>query len=172
MNLLDLGLLALLFLITLRGYFRGLFQELAVLAGLAGGILAAAYGYTHLANHLKPWLGDFPYTHYVSFGVILVAVYWLTRLVAHGLQRLLFHLYLDILDRWLGAFFALVKGALLLGFTLLFLSVVIPKNSKLFNESRLVPYLKGTARQAMTFLPPEFKQRFHDYLRDWHKPHK
>jgi uncharacterized membrane protein required for colicin V production len=31
MNLLDLGIIVLLGLITVRGYYRGLFQELAVL---------------------------------------------------------------------------------------------------------------------------------------------
>ena len=38
MNLLDLGIVALLALITFRGYYRGLFQELAVLAGVVGGL--------------------------------------------------------------------------------------------------------------------------------------
>ena len=38
MNLLDLGILVLLILIGLRGYYRGLFQELAVLAGVVGGV--------------------------------------------------------------------------------------------------------------------------------------
>jgi len=42
MNLLDLGIIILLTLIILRGYYRGLFQELSVLVGLIGGLLAAA----------------------------------------------------------------------------------------------------------------------------------
>ncbi len=172
MNLLDLGIIALLLIITLRGYYRGLFQELAVLVGLAGGILAAAHGYPHLARLLQPWVGEVSYANYVSFAAILVAFYWLTRLAAHGMQRLFYHLYLDLLDRCLGAFFALVKGSLVLGFALLLLGIFIPKNSQLFKESRTVPYLKNTARQAITFLPPEFKQRFFNYLRDWQKPQK
>ncbi len=36
MNLLDLGIIVLLGLVTLRGYYRGLFQEVAVLVGLWG----------------------------------------------------------------------------------------------------------------------------------------
>ncbi len=48
MNFLDLGIIALLLLVTLRGYFRGLFQELAVLAGLVGGLVVAARTY-------RPW---------------------------------------------------------------------------------------------------------------------
>jgi len=34
MNLLDLGIIVLLGLITVRGYYRGLFQELAVLGAM------------------------------------------------------------------------------------------------------------------------------------------
>jgi uncharacterized membrane protein required for colicin V production len=37
MNLLDLGIIVLLGLITVRGFFRGLFQEVAVLVGVVGG---------------------------------------------------------------------------------------------------------------------------------------
>ena len=40
MNLLDLGILILLGLVTIRGYYRGLFQELAGVVGLAAGVVA------------------------------------------------------------------------------------------------------------------------------------
>ena len=121
MNLLDLGVLVLLGLVTVRGYFRGLFQELAVLVGVVGGVVAAAHGYLRLAELLAPWITDPQYARIVAFAAILVAVYWLTRLVAHFLQRLLYHLYLDFFDRLLGAAFALAKGALIIGFALIFI---------------------------------------------------
>ena len=54
MNLLDLGILVLLGLVTVRGYFRGLFQELAVLVGVVGGVVVAAHSYLRLASFLKP----------------------------------------------------------------------------------------------------------------------
>ena len=172
MNLLDLGILVLLILIVLRGYYRGLFQELAVLAGVVGGVLAAAHTHSLLAAKLSPWITNPDHARWLSFALVLVGVYWSIRLIAHLLQRLLYHLYLDVFDRLLGGFFALVKGALLLGFSLMLIGVVMPKNSHLFKESRTAPYLINFSRQALELLPPDFKQRLNDYLRQWQKPKK
>lgn len=170
MNLLDLGVLILLALIVLRGYFRGLFQELAVLVGVIGGLLAAANFYLPLAARIQFLIKNPTYSRWLAFGVILVAVYWLTRILAHYLQRLLYHLYLDVFDRLLGGFFALLKGALLLGFALMFLSLVLSPDSRLLKESRTAPVLMHVSRQALEFLPSDFKKHWKQYLRKWLKP--
>jgi uncharacterized membrane protein required for colicin V production len=101
-----------------------------------------------------------------------VVVYWAVRLVAYVLQRILYHLYLDVFDRLLGGFFALVKGALLLGFSLMFVSLVMPRDSHLLKESRTAPYLINFSREALGLLPPDFKQRLNDYLQEWQRPKK
>jgi len=169
MNLLDLGIIVLLGLITLRGYYRGLFQELAVLVGVVGGVVVAAHTYLRLAALAQRWITDPLHARWIAFAVVLVAVYWLTRLVAHFLQRLLYHLYLDFFDRLLGGTFALAKGALLLGFGLMFLGVLLPRDSRLLKESRTAPTLIQISRQSLELLPPDFKQRLNNYLRQWRK---
>jgi membrane protein required for colicin V production len=172
MNLLDLGILVLLGLITVRGYYRGLFQELAVLVGLVGGVVVASHTYLPLAELFKEWIRDPLHARVLSFVIILVAVYWVTRLLAHFLQKLLYHLYLDLLDRLLGGFFALIKATLFLGFTLMLLSVLLPRDSRLLKESLTAPYLMHASQQALALLPPDFKQRLHDYLKQWKKPER
>ena len=103
MNFLDLGIIALLLLVTLRGYFRGLFQELAVLAGLVGGLLVAARTYLALAPLILPLVNNLSWAQGIAFVVVLVVFYWGVRLLAYVLQRVLYHLSLDVLDRLLGA---------------------------------------------------------------------
>ena len=170
MNLLDLGIIILLGLIAVRGYYRGLFQEVAVLVGVVGGVVVAAHTYLRLASWLQPWIADPNHARWVAFAVIFVAVYWLTRLVAHFIQRLLYHLYLDFFDRLLGGTFALAKGALLVGFALMLLGVVLPKNSHLLKGSVAAPKLIALSRQSLGLLPPDFKQRLNDYLKEWRLP--
>ena len=170
MNLLDLGIIILLGLITLRGFFRGLFQEVAVLVGVVGGVVVAAHTYLRLAGLLQPWITDPQYARWVAFAVVFLAVYWLTRLAAHFIQRLLYHLYLDFFDRILGGVFALAKGALLVGFGLMLLGVVLPRNSQLLKGSVAAPHLISLARQSLDLLPPDFKQRLNDYLKEWRRP--
>jgi membrane protein required for colicin V production len=170
MNLLDLGIIILLGLIALRGYYRGLFQELAVLVGVVGGVVVAAYAYLRLAGLFKPWITEPLYARWIAFAVLFVAVYWLTRLVAHFLQSLLYHLYLDFFDRLLGGVFALAKGALLVGFGLMFLGQVLPRDSQLMKGSVVAPRLIYISRQSLELLPPDFKQRLKDYLKEWRRP--
>lgn len=170
MNLLDLGIIVLLGLITVRGFFRGLFQEVAVLVGVVGGVVVAAHTYLRLASWLQPWITDPNHARWVAFAVVFVAVYWVTRLVAHFIQRLLYHLYLDFIDRLLGGVFALAKGALLVGFALMLLGVVLPRDSHLLKGSVAAPKLIALARQSLGLLPPDFKQRLNDYLKEWRRP--
>jgi len=170
MNLLDLGIIVLLGLIAVRGFFRGLFQEVAVLVGVVGGVVAAAHTYLSLASLLHPWIADPNHARWIAFAVVFVAVYWLTRLVAHYIQRLLYHLYLDFFDRLLGGTFALAKGALLVGFALMVLGPVLPRDSHLLKGSVAAPKLVGLARQSLGLLPPDFKERLKDYLKEWRLP--
>ncbi len=170
MNVLDLGIIVLLGLVTLRGYYRGLFQELAVLVGVVGGVVVAAHTYLRLAGLLHPWVTDPQHARWIAFAVVFVAVYWLTRLAAHFIQRLLYHLYLDFFDRLLGGVFALAKGALLIGFVLMLLGVMLPRNSHLLKGSVAAPKLISLARQSLGLLPPDFKQRLNDYLKEWRHP--
>jgi membrane protein required for colicin V production len=170
MNLLDLGIIVLLGLIALRGYYRGLVQELAVLVGVVGGVVVAAHAYLRLAVLLKPWITNPLHARWIAFGVVFVAVYWLIRLAAHFLQRIFYHLYLDFFDRVLGGTFALAKGALLLGFGLMLLGVVMPKDSHLFKGSVTAPHLVYFSRQSLKLLPPDFKQRLNSYLKEWRRP--
>jgi len=170
MNLLDLGIIVLLALVTLRGYFRGLFQELATLVGLVGGLLVAAHTYLSVAALLLPLVKNLAWAQGLAFILVLVVFYWGVRLVAYILQRLLYHLYLDVLDRLLGAFFGLFKGALILGFALLLLGVVMPRDSRLLKESSTRPILTQLAQRTLDFLPPDFKQRFQEYLRKVPRP--
>jgi membrane protein required for colicin V production len=169
MNLLDLGIIVLLGLITVRGFFRGLFQEVAVLVGLVGGVVAAAHTYLRLASLVQRWVTDPNHARWIAFAVVFVAVYWLTRLAAHFIQRLLYHLYLDFVDRLLGGVFALAKGALLVGFALMLLGTVLPRDSHLLKGSVAAPYLIALSRQSLGLLPPDFKQRLNDYLKEWRR---
>jgi membrane protein required for colicin V production len=167
MNLLDLGILILLGLVTLRGYYRGLLQELAVVVGLAGGVVVAAHTYLQLAEILSRWVHEPEYARIIAFVVILVAVYWLTFLAAHVLQRLLYHLHLDFFERLTGALFALIKGAVIIGFGLMVLALLLPRDSRLLKESRTAPELTRISRQTLELLPPTFKKRVEDDLKRW-----
>ncbi len=169
MNLLDLGIIIILGLVVMRGYFRGLFQEVSVIVGVVAGIVVAAHYYLQLASLLGRWLTTPLYGRLTAFIIIMIGVYWLTRLAGFLLGRLLKLIYLGPLDRLLGGIFALAKGALVLGFLITVSPLVVPKDSKLLHESQIAPYLKTCYEKALFLLPPEFKSQVKERVRQFEK---
>lgn len=171
MNLLDLGLIVVLLLLFWRGYTRGLLQEVSTVIGFLAGLVVAAHYYLHLARLLASHLPQPTYNRLAAFFLLFIGVYWLIRLGGLLFRRLLVSLYLGPVDRWLGSVFALLKGAVILGFILSALSLVIPKDTKLLQESRLAPYVKGAYQQVLLLLPADFKeqlrQRIQRFQQDW-----
>ena len=52
----------------------------------------------------------------------------------------------------------------------MFLGVVLPRDSHLLKGSVAAPRLISLARQSLELLPPDFKQRLNDYLKEWRRP--
>jgi len=48
--------------------------------------------------------------------------------------------------------------------------VVLPRDSHLLNGSVAAPRLMAFSRQSLELLPPDFKQRLQDYLKEWRRP--
>jgi membrane protein required for colicin V production len=171
MNLLDLGIIVILVLVGLRGYYRGLLQEISVIFGLVIGLIFAAHYYLRLAQLLSQWVHTPLYSRIISFLVILVLAYWLIRLAGNLLHRFLSFVFLGSLDRILGGAFGVLKGAVILGFLLTIVTLSVPKDSKLLQESITAPYLKMIYNQALVLLPPEFKQQVKEralkFEREW-----
>ncbi len=159
MNLLDLGIIIVLFLIGLRGYYRGLLQEISVVVGLVVGVVFAAHYYLSLARFISQWIHTPLYSRVLSFLIILVLAYWLIRIAGNLLHRFLSFIYLGSLDRILGGAFGIFKGAIILGFLLTIITISVPKDSKLLQESVAAPYLKVMYNQTLVLLPAEFKQQ-------------
>jgi membrane protein required for colicin V production len=171
MNLLDLGIIVILVLVGLRGFYRGFLQEISVLFGLVVGLIFAAHYYLRLARLLSQWVHTPLYSRIISFLVILVLAYWLVRIAGNLLHRFVSVVYLGSLDRILGGGFAVLKGAVVLGFLLTIITMSVPKDSKLLKESLAAPYLKTIYAQALVLLPEEFKQQVKEralrFEREW-----
>ena len=171
MNLLDLGIIIILFLVGLRGYYRGLLQEVSVVVGLIVGLIFAAHYYLRLARLISQWIHTPLYSQIISFLIILVLAYWLIRLAGILLHRFLSFIYLGSLDRFLGGVFGVLKGAILLGFLLAIITISVPNDSKLLKESITAPYLKKLYSEVLVLLPLEFKQQVQEralkFEREW-----
>ncbi|MDY0292401.1 MAG: CvpA family protein [Desulfuromonadaceae bacterium] len=119
MNILDIAILAILLLFTLKGALRGLLKEVCSLVGLVAAAVIAFTFYAPLAERVSAWL-NLPLQLCVV--VILILLFVLTMvffsLVGAILSRFVTLLFMGGLNRVLGALFSLMQGVLILALVL------------------------------------------------------
>ncbi len=142
MNVLDIAILAILFLFTLKGCLRGLLKEVCSLVGLVAAAVIAFTFYAPLAARLSAWL-HIPLQ--VGVIVVLLLLFILTMmffsLLGVILSRFVRLLFLGGFNRVLGALFSLLQGTLILALVLYGLShSALPRTvAATFEASRLRP---------------------------------
>jgi len=162
MTYLDIGVVAVIVLSTLLAYVRGVVRELIAIAAWVVG-LVAAMRYADPAAALFVGL-DIPQAarHVIAFVLILIVVLvigglfaWLAKRVVHGVG-------LGFLDRFLGAVFGVLRGALLaLIFALIAGLTTLPRHDW-WQNSTLGPVLAESALALRPYLPPDWAARL-DY---------
>lgn len=151
MNGADYLILGVLAFSMLLGLFRGFVREsIALLAWLGGLWLAWRYG-----PHLEPLFRDAlqePASMWTARAVIVVAVLIVGWLLAAILSYFLRHSALSItVDRLLGMFFGVVRGAVVIAVVVLLAQFARLDGTEWWKNSRLLPYAVECASWIQTF---------------------
>jgi membrane protein required for colicin V production len=163
MNPLDWLLAILLAYSVIRAVMRGFFQETFALGGLVLGFLFACWFYHPLAIDLKGLITSPQISELAAFLLILAG----TMIVASLLGRVLRHtasaIGLGFVDRFLGAIFGLLRGALL-GVALLLAVTAFLPSAPWVENSHLAPYFLRAAHAVSFVMPSDLKLRLLDGL--------
>jgi membrane protein required for colicin V production len=157
MTVVDAGLLLLLVLFALRGFWRGFLRETLGLAGLVlAGILVVRWseplaGMLVARTHLSPLMARL----LATVGLAL-AVFLLVRILASFIVRLTSVLFLRPIDRVAGVGLGLAEGAALLGLGLAAVLRVAPTSeaSHMIEASRLAHPLLQVADRIVEEVRP------------------
>lgn len=150
----DVALVLLLILSTLRGFFRGLLREGFGFAGLVIGLLAAM-AFADDGARLLVSRVELPEA--ASLGVAFVGVFVLIHALFTLFGLLIDRLVASPLTRFLngagGALFGLAKGAAVLAFALLFLRLfpVVPGLDERIIASPVASPMASAAATALRF---------------------
>lgn len=161
MNLLDVAIVVVLVLLTVRGFLRGIVQEATTLLGVIVSFFLAAYYYRVLAQLLLQYLpGHSWLLHFLSFIFLFV----LSIFLFHGLGLVLkkaFHWsLLGWLDRGLGGLLGFLKAGILIFFLITLLTLTLPKTSNLINHSRIFPWVISFADRMTLLIPGKIQEDF------------
>ncbi|WP_319542934.1 CvpA family protein [uncultured Pseudodesulfovibrio sp.] len=139
MNFLDIILICIIALFLLRGFFRGLIQEvLSLIAVILALYLASNFDHL-IAPHLELYIKNSITVSAVSYALIFIGtlvVFWLiTKLIRSVLELSL----LGWVDRTAGGVFGLIEGVLICLVGLMFLQTFAP-DADILRESYLAPH--------------------------------
>ncbi len=130
MGSVDLVIGVVLTFFIVRGLSKGFFREVLGLVGWVGGVIIAIIGFapfSRVVEHVLPGLPKFSIP-IISFVLLFLGMFLLSRFVASGLSELSQTLHLGWLNRLLGAAAGGLKGALILSLLFLFLSILPVQN--------------------------------------------
>ena len=134
MNLLDLFILIPIVWATIRGFSKGLIIELATLAGMILGILAASYFASRVSQFLSEYFTIGPSAmKIIAYILIFVVVLLVSWLIGKAITKAVDLVALGWLNKILGAVFGLAKG-IIIAALIVMMVVYFDKNEKVITR--------------------------------------
>jgi len=153
MNFLDVILICIISLFLIRGFLRGLVQEVLSLIAIVLAVILAS-NYQHLlAPHLELYIKNEMTVSVLSYVLVFLTTIIVFWLLAKFIRSVLNISMLGWIDRVAGGVFGLLEGILISLICLMFLQTFAPK-ADLLNESYLAPHSQHMV-EMLSELAPE-----------------
>lgn len=157
MNWLDWTILVIMVLSVIGAAAQGFFFELFSLAGVILGYLLAAWNYQRVAPWFLPHVKSQWAANAAGFFVIFIAIVILAGVAGRIARWAVKEVGLRWFDRFLGAVFGLVKGALVVTVLVMALAAFGP-GSKSVADSQYASYFLLVGRAAAWVAPYELRE--------------
>jgi membrane protein required for colicin V production len=173
MNTAD-GVILIFWLVCLiRGVFRGPVNEFFAIAGVLGGLFAAAFFYPFFTNVLSGWVDSEPMRCLIGFLTLFGGIYLLAT-VSGVIAVYLFHLQRPgWVNRALGAGFGILKGMFAVSVLLIPLVAFLPNQSAWMGRSVFIPYEIRLSEKMAQVIPQAIENLFtshlHAYKQSWRR---
>ncbi len=159
MHSIDIIFLTILGFFAFLGIWRGFFREVLGFVGVVGGIFLGIVRFGPISRVLSQHLPDIPAAlwPFLSFFLIFVSFYLLSRFLAAFLSKVFQSIYLGWLNRLLGGVVGAFKGAVLISLILLLVGFLpfqkslqqVREKSLLYNSlQRVIPVLYNLSTGA------------------------
>jgi len=155
-NGLDIFIILVIVAFTGLGFYHGLIKSVSSLVAIIGGL--------SLARKFSPNVTDFLSVLQVAdvrgvLGFIMVFIFFfiLIKIFLYFLQKVLNASILSPLDNTFGGVLGIIKGILVALMVVVILQVVMPKDSAILVNSRILPYSTKAVLLVKGFVPDNMK---------------
>jgi membrane protein required for colicin V production len=157
MTWVDLIVLGVLAVSGLLAFARGFVREVLGVSSWIGAVLFTWWGFPIARLRFEQWLGGPEWAGFATVGALFIGSLLVLMLIAHWIGAIVQDSALGGIDRTLGLLFGLVRGALLVVFAYIAVSMVIPieRWPEPVLRARSLPLAYAGAAWAIARLPPE-----------------
>ena len=159
MTVFDYGVLAVVAASLLLGVWRGVVSELLALAAWFAAFVAGSAFASDLAPLFAGSLKDPALQYVAGFAVIVLAILVLVTLLRLALTKLLRVIGLGTLDRFLGAWFGVARGLVVVLAAVLIGGLTALPQQPWWHEAWLAPPLETAVLAARPWLPAAVAKR-------------
>ncbi|MEW5887922.1 MAG: CvpA family protein [Pseudomonadota bacterium] len=159
MTAFDYMVLAVVGASVLLGAWRGLFSEVLALAAWIVAFVAARTFAGDAAPLLGAWIKEGALQYLVAFVVIFVGVILLAALLRLAVSKLLRAVGLGPLDRFLGAVFGVLRGAVVVLVAVLAAGFTALPQQAWWRDAYFSPPLETAVLAAKPWFPPAVAKR-------------
>lgn len=157
MNFLDILLIGIIALFLIRGFFRGLVQEVLSLIAIVLAVMLAA-NYQHIIiPHLELYITNEMTVSVLAYVLIFFGTLILFWLLAKVIRTILDISLLGWIDRLAGGVFGLLEGILIGLICLMFLQTFMPK-SDFLTQSYLAPRAQHMIELLAEYAPESIRK--------------
>ena len=149
----------LLIALAVRGYRRGLIQQVSALLAVALGLFGGLYLHSAAAA-MMPSFGHPVLRLVAAFTVVFVAVALSVNLLARVLRTAVYGLFLGVADRLLGALLGILAGVLVLMVVVLLVARYLPDGPEWLVGAHTAPLLCVALEAVLPVLPDHFLEFF------------
>ena len=161
MTAFDAIILIIFLLFIARGVWVGLIGQLAFLAALPIGFIAADAFYRKLGHLLLPVVPNPQASFLLTYILLFIATYLLIILIGKGLKKVVSITLLGWFDRTMGGVFGLGKGVFLSTLIFMMLSGFTSGPRAFFSNSLSTPYLSNCSEYMLTMIrDKDLRHRF------------
>lgn len=152
MTTLDAGIIIITLFFLVRGVWIGFTRQVASIAALAIGYVAAGHYYSHFAGYLTKYISEPQLTFIVTYALVFVITYILVILLGIVGKKVMQISFLGWFDTMLGGVFGLAKAIFINTLLFMVLAWVLSSSNPLIQKSFLSQYLMISSKYVTSII--------------------
>jgi len=160
MNLLDVILIVVVGFSSVYGLFKGMVKEVISLLAVIIGLIGASRFYEEASPLLKDFgLGE-QVAKSLSFFILFILIFIAMILIGKLLHRLIHAIFLGWLNRLGGVGFGFIRGIVISGIIIVFLTLIFSEKAPILRKSKLTPHIMSISKVLLALVPDDLRKRF------------